>query len=99
MWYSIICEDKKDSLELRLKTRESHLKRIKSLSENGRILIAGPNPAIDNEEPGQAGFSGSIIIAEFNSIEEAEKWAKEDPYMVAGVFESINVKPFKKVLP
>ena len=99
MWYSIICEDKKDSLELRLKTRESHLKRIKSLSENGRILIAGPNPVIDNEEPGQAGFSGSIIIAEFNSIEEAEKWAKEDPYMVAGVFESINVKPFKKVLP
>ena len=99
MWYSIICKDKKNSLELRLKTRESHLKRIKSLSENGRILIAGPNPVIDNEEPGQAGFSGSIIIAEFNSIEEAEKWAKEDPYMVAGVFESINVKPFKKVLP
>jgi hypothetical protein len=99
MWYSIICKDKEDSLKLRLKTRESHLKRINSLSESGRILIAGPNPAIDSEEPGQAGFTGSIIIAEFNSIEAAQKWAQEDPYMMAGVFDSIEVMPFKKVLP
>jgi len=99
MWYSIICKDKKDSLKLRLKTRESHLKRIRSLSENGRILIAGPNPAKDSEEPGQAGFIGSIIIAKFNSIEEAKEWAYEDPYMVAGVFDNIEIMPFKKIFP
>lgn len=99
MWYSIICKDKEDSLRLRLETRESHLKRIDLLNKDGRILIAGPNPAIDSKEPGQAGFTGSIIIAKFNSIEAAKKWAEEDPYMVAGVFNSIEVMPFKKVFP
>ena len=99
MWYSIYCEDKKNSLDLRMKTRESHLEQLKLLLDQGRILIAGPCPAIDNEDPGEHGFTGSLIVADFPSIQEAREWAKNDPYYIAGVFESVTVKPFKKVFP
>jgi len=99
MWYVIIGKDIENSLQLRMKTRESHLARLNELSNQGRILIAGPMPAIDNENPGEAGFSGSVIIAEFESIEEAKDWASQDPYNKAGIFEELTVKPFKKVLP
>ena len=99
MWYVIIGKDIENSLQLRIKTRESHLARLNELSNQGRILIAGPMPAIDNENPGEAGFSGSVIIAEFESIEEAKDWASQDPYNKAGIFEELTVKPFKKVLP
>ena len=99
MWYVIIGKDIENSLQLRIKTRDSHLARLNDLSDQGRILIAGPNPSIDNENPGKAGFSGSLIIAEFKSIEEAKDWANEDPYTQVGVFEEVIVKPFKKVLP
>jgi len=99
MWYSIYCEDKKNSLDLRMKTRESHLEKLKLLLDQGRILIAGPCPAIDSEDPGEHGFTGSLIVAKFPSIQEAKEWAKNDPYYIAGVFESVTVKPFKKVFP
>ena len=99
MWYAINCKDKENSLQLRIKTRESHLARLNELSLEGRILVAGPNPMIDNENPGDHGFSGSLIIAEFDSLNEAQEWADNDPYNIAGVFESIEVKPFKRVLP
>ena len=99
MWYAINCKDKENSLQLRIKTRESHLERLNELSLEGRILVAGPNPMIDNENPGDHGFSGSLIIAEFDSLNEAQEWADNDPYNIAGVFESIEVKPFKRVLP
>jgi|TARA_B110000914_G_scaffold43321_1_gene36696 uncharacterized protein YciI len=99
MWYVIIGKDIEDSLQLRMKTRDSHLARLNDLTDQGRILVAGPIPAIDNEDPGEAGFSGSIIIAEFKSLQDAEDWANQDPYVKAGVFSEITVKPFKKVLP
>ncbi|GAB2191684.1 YciI family protein [Sessilibacter sp. MAH1] len=99
MWYTIICEDKPNTLDKRLQARPDHLARLNSLKDLGRLLIAGPNPAIDSEDPGTAGFSGSVIIAEFSSLEEAKLWASEDPYLKAGVYESVSVKPFKKVLP
>ena len=99
MWYSIYCEDKKNSLDLRMKTRETHLEKLKLLLDQGRILIAGPCPAIDNEDPCEHGFTGSLFVAEFSSIQEARKWAENDPYYIAGVFESVTVKPFKKVFP
>jgi uncharacterized protein YciI len=98
MWYVIIGKDIEDSLQLRMKTRDSHLARLNDLTDQGRILVAGPIPAIDNEDPGEAGFSGSII-AEFKSLQDAEDWANQDPYVKAGVFSEITVKPFKKVLP
>jgi uncharacterized protein YciI len=99
MWYVIIGKDIEDSLQLRMKTRDSHLASLNDLTDQGRILVAGPIPAIDNEDPGEAGFSGSIIIAEFKSLQDAEDWANQDPYVKAGVFSEITVKPFKKVLP
>lgn len=99
MWYAIIAEDKKNSLELRLKTRPDHLQNIQALVNQGRVLVAGPHPAIDAEDPGSSGFTGSLIIAEFNSLEDAQEWAFNDPYYKAGVFENITVKPFRKVLP
>lgn len=99
MWYVIIGKDIEDSLQLRMKTRDSHLARLNDLTNQGRILVAGPIPAIDNEDPGEAGFNGSIIIAEFKSLQDAEDWANQDPYVKAGVFSEITVKPFKKVLP
>ncbi|MBL4910004.1 MAG: YciI family protein [Alteromonadaceae bacterium] len=99
MYYMIYSEDIENSLALRLSVREQHLARLKELEQQGRLLVAGPCPAIDNEDPGEAGFTGSLIIATFNSLEEAKKWASNDPYIDAGVYQNVTVKPYKKVLP
>ena len=99
MWYAIISEDVEDSLERRAGAREAHLARLRALAEEGRVLIAGPNPAIDSEDPGPAGFSGSVVVLEFDSLKDAEAWAAADPYVEAGVYQKVTVKPFKLVLP
>ncbi|GAB1265202.1 YciI family protein [Aurantivibrio infirmus] len=99
MLYSIVCQDSVDSLSKRKASRDDHLKRIRLLVDTGRIIVAGPNPNIDSNDPGSAGFSGSLIIAEFNDLEAAQKWAKDDPYVHAGVWKSVEVKPFIRVLP
>jgi uncharacterized protein YciI len=99
MFYAIISEDIENSLSLRLQARPAHLARLQQLQHEGRLLLAGPHPAIDSDDPGEAGFSGSLVVAEFPSLQEAESWAAADPYMAAGVYEYITVKPFKKVLP
>jgi uncharacterized protein YciI len=99
MWYAIISEDNENSLEKRAGARPAHLERLHQLRDEGRLLIAGPHPAIDSEDPGSAGFSGSLVVAEFDSLKSAENWASEDPYMAAGVYLNVTVKPFKKVLP
>lgn len=99
MLYSIIAEDVDDSLEKRKTARPAHLERLQSLQIEGRLVLAGPNPAIDAEDPGPNGFTGSVVIAEFPSLEDAKKWADADPYIEAGVYASVNVKPFKHVLP
>ncbi|MDV5169462.1 YciI family protein [Photobacterium rosenbergii] len=99
MWYVIFSQDVENSLERRLSVREKHLARLKDLQEQGRLLVAGPMPAIDSDNPGQAGFTGSTVIAEFNSLDDAQAWADADPYIEAGVYEKVIVKPFKKVLP
>jgi uncharacterized protein YciI len=99
MLYMINGIDVPNSLEKRLSVRENHLQRLKTLLDEGRLILAGPNPAIDSEDPGDSGFSGSLIVAEFDSLADAEHWAQADPYIEAGVYESVVVKPFKKVLP
>jgi len=99
MWYVIYCEDVEDSLPLRKQTRAAHLERIQLLVDQGRILVAGPCPAIDSKDPGEAGFTGSLIIAEFDSLSAAQQWADGDPYTLAGVFKKVTVKPYIKVLP
>ena len=99
MWYAIISEDVDNSLEKRQQARPAHLERLQQLKNQGRLLVAGPHPAIDSVEPGEAGFSGSLVIAEFDSLAAARQWAAEDPYMDAGVYKQVTVKPFKKVLP
>lgn len=99
MWYVIFSQDVENSLPLRKKAREAHLARLSELKDQGRLLVAGPNPAIDSEDPDEAGFTGSTVIAEFNSLEDAQSWADADPYIEAGVYKSVIVKPFKKVLP
>ena len=99
MFYAIISEDKPNSLERRLAARPEHLDRLKALAAEGRILVAGPHPAIDSEDPGEAGFTGSLVIAEFASLEEAKAWADADPYVAADVYADVKVKPYKKVLP
>jgi uncharacterized protein YciI len=99
MWYAIISEDIENSLEKRASARPAHLDRLHQLRNDGRLLIAGPHPVIDSEDPGAAGFSGSLVVAEFDSLESAKSWAAEDPYMAAGVYAKVTVKPFKKVLP
>ncbi len=99
MLYAIITEDVPNSLESRLKTRPTHLARLETLKTEGRLILAGPHPIIDAMDPGSAGFSGSLIVAEFSSLEEAQVWAQADPYNEAGVYARIMVKPFKKVLP
>ena len=99
MFYAIISQDREDSLQDRLAARPDHLKRLQQLQSEGRLLIAGPHPAIDSEDPGPAGFSGSLVVAEFESLEVAQQWADDDPYIHAGVYEQVPVKPFKKVLP
>lgn len=99
MYYAILCEDVENSLPLRKRAREAHLARLQTLVEDGRLLAAGPHPALDTEEPGDAGFTGSLIIAEFDSLEAATAWADADPYVDAGVFTRVTVKPYKRVLP
>lgn len=99
MFYAIICTDADNSLPLRAKARPAHLERIQRLLDEGRLLTAGPFPALDTSEPGAAGFTGSLIIAEFPSLEHARDWAAVDPYVSGGVFREVTVKPFKQVLP
>lgn len=99
MWYAVISEDIDDSLPRRSQARAAHLARLSALVDEGRLLVAGPHPAIDAEDPGPAGFSGSLVIADFASLEEAEAWARDDPYVEAGVYANVVVKPFKRVLP
>lgn len=99
MLYAIIGQDRPDSLQQRLDARPAHLARLEELKNEGRLLLAGPFPAIDSEDPGPAGFSGSLIVAEFESLEAAQQWADADPYIKAGVYTQVSVQPFKKVLP
>ena len=99
MLYAIISEDRKDSLQSRQQARPNHLQRLEALKIEGRLILAGPHPAIDTDDPGSAGFSGSLVVAEFDSLEAATNWADADPYIAAGVYEKVVVKPFKKVLP
>ena len=99
MLYAIIAEDVPDSLAARIKARPDHLERLHLLQGDGRLILAGPHPAIDSENPGDAGFSGSLIVAEFDSIEAAQEWANADPYKLAGVYGKVTIKPFNKVLP
>lgn len=99
MLYAIISQDKKDSLQNRLQTRPAHLLRLETLKNEGRLILAGPHPAIDSEDPGDAGFSGSLVVAEFDSLETATAWSDADPYVEAGVYESVVIKPFIRVLP
>ena len=99
MFYAIVGEDRADSLSARLAARPAHLERLKTLQAEGRLLIAGPFPAIDAPDPGPAGFTGSLIIADFASLEDAKTWADADPYVAAGVYIKVTVKPFKKALP
>jgi uncharacterized protein YciI len=99
MLYAIISQDRADSLADRLQARPAHLARLQSLLDEGRLVLAGPHPAIDSEDPGEAGFSGSLVVAEFPSLESAQAWADADPYVAADVYASVVVKPFKKVLP
>ena len=99
MWYVIEGYDGADVLERRLTARGEHLARLRALQEQGRLLVAGPCPAIDGEDPGPAGFSGSVVIAQFDDLTAAQAWAQQDPYIAAGVYERVSVRPFKKVLP
>lgn len=99
MLYAIISEDVKDSLAGRRSARPAHLARLEALKEDGRLILAGPHPAVDNDDPGEAGFSGSLVVAEFGSLSEARDWADADPYIEAGVYANVVVKPFRKVLP
>jgi len=99
MLYAFISQDVANSLEKRLSVREQHIARLTALKEEGRLIIAGPHPAIDSTDPGDAGFTGSLIVAEFESLSAAQTWADEDPYIDAGVYEKVIVKPFKLVLP
>ncbi len=99
MLYAIISEDAPNTLSLRLESRPAHLARLNTLRDQSRLILAGPHPAIDSENPGDSGFTGSLVVAEFGSLEAAQDWANADPYKTAGVYESVIVKPFKKVLP
>ncbi len=99
MYYAIISEDVEGSAPLRQAARDQHRARLNKLLNEGRVLIAGPHPAIDSEDPGPAGFSGSLIVAEFDSLEEAEQWAEHDPFTLAGVYKRVTVKPFRKIMP
>lgn len=99
MWYAIISEDIDGTLDKRLAARPDHVARLQDLVDKGRLLLAGPHPAVDSADPGPAGFTGSLVIAEFESLEEARAWATADPYVVAGVCGTVTVKPFHRVLP
>jgi uncharacterized protein YciI len=99
MWYAIIAEDAPDSLEKRLTVRPEHLARLTALQDEGRLLLAGPFPAIDSIDPGPAGYSGSLIVAEFPDLQAAQTWAAADPFMNSGAYAGVTVKPFRKTLP
>jgi len=99
MWYVIYSKDQPDSLQRRLGARAEHVARLRALLDDGRLLLAGPRPAIDAEDPGPAGFLGSLVVAEFDSLAEARAWAEADPYVAAGVYDSVEVTPFRRVLP
>lgn len=99
MWYAIYAEDSPNSLEKRLIARPEHLARLHVLQNEARLLLAGPFPAIDSQDPGEAGFSGSLIVAEFANLQEASNWANSDPFVKAGVYEKVTIKPFRKTLP
>jgi uncharacterized protein YciI len=99
MLYAIISQDRNDSLADRLQARPAHLQRLQALQDEGRLILAGPHPAIDSEDPGEAGFTGSLVVAEFPSLEAAQGWADLDPYVAAGVYAQVAVKPFRKILP
>ena len=99
MYYAIISEDVANSLPLRAQARPDHIARLEELKQQGRLFAAGPHPAIDSDEPGEAGFTGSLVIAEFDSLEDAQIWADADPYISAGVYDRVVVKPYKIVLP
>ena len=99
MLYAILSEDVIDSLEKRKSARPAHLKRLDNLQDKGRLVLAGPHPAIDSNTPGEAGFTGSLVIAEFSDLQEAKSWADDDPYVTAGVYKHVVVKPFKQIYP
>ncbi len=99
MLYAIMSEDIANSLSLRLQARPAHIARLHALQAEGRLALAGPHPAIDNDDPGERGFTGSLIVAEFSSLSDAQTWADADPYIEAGVYSAVTVKPFKQVLP
>ena len=99
MLYAVISEDVENSLELRMSVRPEHVARLVALKDSGKLVLAGPHPAIDSDDPGTNGFTGSLIVAEFDSLEDAQAWADTDPYIEAGVYKKVIVKPFKKVLP
>lgn len=99
MWYAIYASDHKDSLAKRMAARPAHLERLKALLDAGRLLLAGPFPAIDSEDPGPAGFSGSLIVAQFADLAAAQAWADADPFVAAGVYRDVSVRPFRKTLP
>jgi len=99
MWYVIYSKDQAGSLQARMEARRAHVTRLEALLQQGRLLLAGPRPAIDAEDPGPAGFLGSLVVAEFDSLADAKDWADADPYVAAGVYESVEVTPFKRVMP
>ena len=99
MWYAIVAEDVENSFEARMTARPAHLARLTELQSQGKLLLAGPFPAIDSLEPGPAGFSGSLIVAEFADLASAKNWAEADPFVIAGVYANVTVKPFRKTLP
>jgi uncharacterized protein YciI len=99
MWYAVISEDFEDTLDKRLEARPDHVARLTALRDEGRLLIAGPHPAVDSPDPGPAGFTGSLVIVDFDSLESAQAWADQDPYIAAGVYRKVTVKPFNLVLP
>ena len=97
MLYALFCEDIDNSLPLRQQVRTAHLERLQALRDEGRLVLAGPHPAIESNNPGDAGFTGSLVVAEFDSLEDAKRWGDNDPYMQAGIFKSVHIKPFKRV--
>ena len=99
MFYAIVGQDVPDSLDRRLATRPAHVERLHALQQAGRLLLAGPFPAIDSNDPGTAGFTGSLIVAEFDTLADAQAWAEADPYVAAGVYAGVSVKPFRKTFP
>jgi len=99
MLYAIISQDVENSLPLRVKARPDHLARLQQLQDEGRLILAGPHPAIDSNEPGEAGFTGSLVVAQFPSLEKAQQWVDDEPYLKVGAYQSVTVKPFKQVFP